>query len=300
MKQRLLGRTGLRVSELSLGTVSLGVDYGINAPGEFGRPDRSDALRLLSAAAAAGISLYDTAPAYGESQALLGEALGGRHDCVIATKVPDCRDDILLSIEGSLRALRREAIDVVQIHNATAESIKEGGTADALLRAKSSGKVRFIGASVYGEDAALACVESGMFDVLQVAYNLLDQRMAARVFPAATEASVAVLIRSVLLKGALSTKGRFLPDNLSELRAAVERALHATEQEWETLSDAALRYCLSSPAASVLIGARTELELARAMAASEIGPLPERILRQAPQIALNEERLLNPSHWGLP
>ncbi|MCB9161239.1 MAG: aldo/keto reductase [Caldilineaceae bacterium] len=86
MDYRTLGRTGLRVSALALGTVELGLDYGIHAPGQVGRPTEDEAIRLVHAALDAGINFVDTR-AYGESRAHLGRALAGRrHDVVLATR----------------------------------------------------------------------------------------------------------------------------------------------------------------------------------------------------------------------
>src|ERR1039457_1305833 len=157
MNYRTLGRTDLRVSEISLGTVSLGADYGLPAPGEFGRPERRDAVRVIHAAADAGINLFDTAPAYGEAEALLGEALAKRNDCFVATKVSlpskvsatPLREQILASLEKSLRALNRETLDLVQIHNATVEVLQAAEMLEILSDAKRAGKIRSIGVSIY-------------------------------------------------------------------------------------------------------------------------------------------------------
>ncbi|HXI28127.1 MAG TPA: aldo/keto reductase, partial [Vicinamibacterales bacterium] len=197
MQYRLLGTTGLTVSALSLGTVSLGVDYGIAAPGEFGRPDEADAIALVRAARDCGITLFDTAPAYGDSERIVGTAVGRDPRAIIATKVPASGSGqaAIASIESSLRALRRDALDIVQIHNATRDTIDNRALTDALLDAKRRGLVRAIGASVYGEDAALAVIATGAFGVLQVALNALDQRMRDRVLPAAAAAGVGVVVR---------------------------------------------------------------------------------------------------------
>lgn len=311
LNYRPLGKTSLQVSVIALGTVSLGLDYGIEAPGEFGRPAEADAIRLLQQAADAGISLFDTAPAYGESERLLGQALRSYPQCYIATKVPvpmdangspmrntPLRRAVQGSMENSLHALQRNVLDIVQIHNATADIIAQGEMAEALLQAQKQGKVRFLGASVYGEEAALAAVEAGCFDVIQVAYNVLDQRMARRVFPAAERAGVGILVRSALLKGALTAKARWLPPELAELRQAAERAMDILAGSWQSLPEAALRFCLSAPqVATVLIGARTPEELRPALAAAEAGPLSEEVLARTPALALAEERWLNPTYW---
>ncbi len=88
MPMRTLGRTGLQVSAFALGTVELGLDYGISAPGHGGRPPQEDAIRLVHSAIDAGINLIDTARAYGASEEILGQALKDRrHKVVLATKV---------------------------------------------------------------------------------------------------------------------------------------------------------------------------------------------------------------------
>lgn len=304
----------MRVSELALGTVELGMDYGIAVPGEFGRPTEGNAIRIVRQAVERGVNLFDTAPAYGESERVLGMGLAGRDDCYIATKVtvPSDEDGKVLrgsdlqravrrSLESSLRALGRETLDVVQIHNATPEVFRQGDMADALLDARTEGLVRFLGASVYGEAAALAVIDASCFDVLQVAYNVLDQRMARRVLPAASRAGVGVVGRSVLLKGALSAKAQWLPEELIPLKAAAKRAMELMAGSWDALPAAALRFCLSAPEIdTVLIGVRTVGELGDALAAVSAGPLAPDVARAAAGLVLDEERLVNPSNWPLP
>ncbi len=302
MHSRPLGRTGLTVSALSLGTVSLGVDYGIDAPGEFGRPDDDDAMRLLSTAVDRGITLIDTAPAYGESERLVGLTVGGDSRVVIATKVGTSADTVAASLASSLRALKRDVLDIVQIHNATAALVAEGSVTDALLDAQRRGLVRAIGASVYGEDAALAVIRSGHFTVLQVAFSALDQRMARVVLPEAETAGVGVIIRSAFLKGALTPKAQWLPGSLAPLREAATRACDALAGGvWDRLPEAAMRFCLSAPrVASVLTGARTVAELEAAIDAEAAGPLAPSAMADAARLALTDERLLDPSTWGMP
>jgi aryl-alcohol dehydrogenase-like predicted oxidoreductase len=302
---RPLGRTGLTVSALSLGTVALGVDYGIAAPGEFGRPAEAEAIRLVQSALDRGITLIDTAPAYGESERIVGRAAGRDRRAIIATKVNpqsaihNPQPAIRNSLESSLRALDREVLDIVQIHNATREMIDEGAVTDALLDAQRRGLVRVLGASVYGEDAARAVIATGAYGVLQVALNALDQRMLGDVLPAAGRAGIGVIVRSAFLKGALTPKAQWLPEPLGDLRAAAVRARDLlADGSWDRLPVAAMRFCLSVPGVgSVLTGARTVDELAEAIAAEAEGPFDAVMMRRAAELALDDERLLNPSYW---
>ncbi|MBZ5557627.1 MAG: aldo/keto reductase [Acidobacteriia bacterium] len=315
MHYRPLGRTGLAVSALSLGTVSLGVDYGIQAPGEFGRPDEAEAIRLLRAAVDRGITLVDTAPTYGESERLVGRALGRDARMLFATKVgsalherpgelrgPTLRAELLASIDRSRRAFGRDVIDILQFHNATRELIDAGEVTDILLDVKRRGLVRVLGASVLSAAAAMAAIASGEYEQLQVAFSALDQRMARDVLPAAQAAGVGVVVRSALLKGALTPKAQWLPEALAPLREAAIRARDALAGGvWDRLPDAALRFCLSTPGvATVLTGARTMTELDAALEAEAAGPLDAPTADAAGRLAVADEALLDPWHWPVP
>lgn len=312
MNYKKLGRSGLSVSAISFGTVSLGVDYGIEVPGNFGRPEEQEVMRLLEEAADAGITLYDTAPNYGTSEMCLGEALGDRPECHIATKVSiptspsggilngdSLSSAIEQSLARSLKNLQRDVLDIVQIHNATVQVIRDGAVAGSLIRAKEEGTVRLIGASVYTEEEALAVINAGCFDVLQIAYSLLDQRMAERVFPAARDAGIGIISRSALLKGVLTGKSEWLPPELSALkRAAVISRDTLAGGRWEDLPGMAVRFCMSVPdISSVLVGVRTREELLEALAVGKTGPLTDIQVQDAKQLALHDGFLLNPSNW---
>ena len=313
MQSRPLGRTGLTVSALSLGTVALGIDYGIQTPGEYGRPDDQAAIALLRAAVDRGITFVDTSPFYGESERLVGEALGTDSRATIATKVwagpgmaPGTEhltvpQAIARSITASRRVLRRDVLDVVQVRNATLAIIEDGAATAALCDAKASGLVINIGATVYDEETALAVIRDGRFDLLQIALSALDQRMLARVMPAAAAAGIGVIVRSAFLKGALTPKAQWLPEALAPLREAATRARDRLAGGfWDRLPDAAMRFCLSVPGvSSVLTGARTLEELDEAIAAEAAGPFDQTTLAGAADLALTDERLLNPAHWGM-
>jgi aryl-alcohol dehydrogenase-like predicted oxidoreductase len=313
MQYKKLGNTGISVSTISLGTVSLGVDYGIEIPGNFGRPENLEVIRLLSEAADAGITLFDTAPNYGTSEMCIGEALSDRSECYIATKISipyapggrellkgvDLSASVETSLENSLKNLQRDTLDIVQIHNATVPVIRNGTLTEHLIKAKEEGRVRLIGASVYTEEEALAVIQAGCFDVVQVAYSLLDQRMADRVFPSAKSAGVGIITRSALLKGILTCKSEWLPPELSPLKSAatVSRDILAGGR-WENLPQMAIRFCMSSSdVGSVLVGIRTKDELQDALAVAEAGPLPVPLMQEAKRLALQDGVLLNPSNW---
>jgi aryl-alcohol dehydrogenase-like predicted oxidoreductase len=308
MEYSTLGRTGLRVSTLALGTAAFGLEnYGIQEPGEPGRLSEERAIELVSATVEKGINFFDTARGYGESEAVLGKGLSDCPSCIIATKVGipvDTKGSAALtqavtdSVETSLKALRRDVLDIAQIHNATQEILERGEILDVLERAREAGKLKFVGASVYGERAALAAIRSGRVDVLQIALNLLDQRMLATVLPEAIRGNVGVVVRSAFLKGALTSRAKLLPEGLRCLAEASDRMRNALGETWDSLPLAALRFCLSVPGVhSVLVGLRSLPELAAACAAQGEGQLDSAIVNKTKLLSLNDEQLLDPSYW---
>ena len=313
MKRNRLGRSGLQVSKISIGTAELGMDYGIRAPGDFGSPPSEDAASMLQSAVDAGINLFDTAPAYGVSEKILGENLSILSSCYIATKVSvsgdasltyslsELEQDVMQSLQKSSCNLRREVLDIVQIHNATVRTFDDGLLPGILGRAKDRLLLRCVGASVYGNDAALAAIDSGIIDVLQIPFSILDQRMATKVLPAARAAYVGIVGRSVLLKGALTPKARHLPDDLIRLREAADHVRRVLDVSWEELPQVAIRYCLGTIGLdTILLGVRTQPELNGALAAAKAGPLPEADMASAQSMGLDDDRLLNPVYWEMP
>jgi len=307
----VLGATDLRVSRLGVGTAAFGLDgYGILTPGE-GNVDRAEAIADIHRAVEGGVNFFDTAPAYGCSEELLGEALADHKDCLVATKVPvpanidtisrsQLMERVNQSLDESLRRLGREVLDVVQIHNATVDVVQQGNLVACLERAREAGKLRYIGASVYGEEAALAAIGTGKIQVLQVALSLLDQRMRDKVIPEARAARVGVLTRSSLLKGTLTKKAQYLPAGLQALSQASERVVRELGTSWESLPSMALRFCLSVEGVHcVLSGVRNSAEVEDCLEACAAGPIAPALLTKADGLGLRDEHLLNPSHWQL-
>lgn len=315
MIYRELGRTGVRVSALALGTVELGQDYGIPAPGHFGRPSEKEAIALVAAAVEAGINLIDTARGYGQSETILGQALKPyRRQVMIATKAslpqptagetpPPLREFMLAQLEDSLHALQTDYVDLWQIHNLDAQLLsRPDDLAELLTMARRSGKVRWVGASVYGRETPVDCLATDLFDTLQVTYSILDQRLANRVLPLADQKKIGILARSVLLKGVLTDRADFLPTHLDLLRQRSGMFRRLIPQFGLNCSPAqvAIAFALAQPyLSSVLIGVRTQAELLENLHVLQIN-LPEALLAQLYPLALDDDDLLNPGTWGIP
>lgn len=316
MVYRTLGRTGLNVSALALGTVELGLDYGIMAPGHFGRPAVEDAIRLVHAALDAGVNLLDTARAYGTSEEVLGQALQGRRiHAVVASKVatqgpggvPLTGDALRMqmeqSLDASLRALQTDYLDIWQIHNVDHTLLQEAETVQTVFdAARRAGKVRYVGGSFYGTELPELGLDSGLFDVMQITYSVLDQRLADHFFARAAAANMGILARSVLLKGALTDRAEHLPDHLTplRLRSRAFRELVADAKLGVDPAQAAIAFALAQPAIhSVLMGVRSEAELRVNLRSLEV-ELPPGLYSSMAALRLDDSDLLNPGTWGIP
>ena len=312
MNYRPLGNTGLTVSEVTLGTVELGMDYGFRGSEYDRRPDPEEAVQLIHRALDLGINLIDTARTYGESERLIGQVLTGLSERpYIATKVflPDVdnkvfditlRHRILNSIETSLKELRTEVIDLLQIHNTRIETLQCEECLELLEEVKRKGLVRIIGASSYarGEEVPLASMRDKRIRVLQMPFNLLDQVVSRRVFPEAAEQNRGVLVRSAFLRGVLTDQVNSIPERLAPLSAAALNALRISRGEVESLSEAALRFCLSfAEVSSVIIGVRSLAELEENLVAAGKGPLSAETLVKLRGVVIEDTNLLDTTQW---
>jgi len=257
MDLRPLGRTGLMVSPLALGTVKLGRNRGLKYPSGDGQPLPSDeqAMALLVAAADAGINLIDTAPAYGLSEERLGNLLaasrwlGGRDRWIVSTKVGEEFDPatgesrfdfsprhVRYSVERSLRRLQTDVLDLVLVHSGGDDEwvIARSGALETLRQLQREGLVRAVGLSPKTLDGALQAMRSasdygGACDVVMIEYSPVA-RQGGLGIDAARLRGVGVLVKKALgsghLEGVLSrTPPEIRAASLGTVEAALRFAL---------------------------------------------------------------------------
>jgi hypothetical protein len=184
-----LGKTGLRVSEIGFGgipIIRLGTD---------------EAVAVLRRAFDHGVTFYDTANAYHDSQNKMGKAFQGmRERVVIATKTV-LRDakGAAQQIEDSLRALGTDYIDLFQLHQVAQEKdfnaiTAIGGAMEAVVKAKQAGKIRHIGVTSHNVKMAVSLVRSGLFSTIQFPFNLIETEALEKLHPAARELGLGILV----------------------------------------------------------------------------------------------------------
>ena len=183
-----LGRTDVTVSRLGFGGAPAGLPNYLREYNPADAVHRRQVIQAIEKALELGITYFDTAPGYGKgaSESIFGEALaGGDASIFVATKVGWQVTDIRPSVEASLKRLKRDCIDLLQIHGSSytqeaADSIlSEGGMLDRMYQLKAAGLVRFIGfTSEDNNPAVYRFIASERFDVMQIAYNFIHQHPA--------------------------------------------------------------------------------------------------------------------------
>ena len=301
MELRPLGRTGVQVSQLCLGTMMFGT---------WGETDHDESIRVIHAALDAGINFVDTADVYsrGESEEIVGKALAGgrRDDVVLATKVHGSMGDdpnqrgnsrrwIMTEVENSLRRLGTDWIDLYQIHRPEPDTdIDE--TLGALTDLVRQGKVRYIGSSTFPAEAIVEAQWTAerrgreRFVCEQPPYSLLARGIEADVLPTCERYGMAVIPWSPLAGGYLSGRYRrgaeatesrraqMLPQRFDmsrpENRRKIEAVYELTDLADEaglTMIQLALGFVSEHPAVTApIIGPRTMEHLESQLAAADV------------------------------
>ena len=313
MNKRILGRTNIKVSEISFGTVSLGIPYGIGVSGNDGMPSETEAIELLRSALDKGINFFDTARGYGCSEELIGKAFRDRReDVIISTKcahlydkneqlLPDgeLKEIIDNSMKESLSALQTDYVDVYMIHNGDLKTLSNKIVVEVFSEYKRKGLAKAIGVSTYTVDQARKAIESGVWDVVQVAYNLMDQRQG-EFFTLAREHGVGVVVRSVLFKGILTDRGRNLHPELKSVQQHRQAYNELLSDKVPTLSDLATKFVLSQKeVSSVLVGIDKDEYLDKALAVADGSYLDEKTLTKAKELAYPEPEFLDLHKWDV-
>ena len=278
MLYRTLGRTGLRVSLLSLGT---------GGPSNFGQRTgvpEADVHRLVRRALDAGVNLFDTAAGYRDSEAILGRALKGvpRDRYYLATKfTPEqdgeivAPDDVVASVERSLKRLQTDYVEVLQFHGVRPQQYRTvmERLLPTVLKLRDQGKCRWIGITEqYGEDGAhemlRMALQDNHFATAMVGYNMLNQSADRLVYPQCLEHNVGVFImfavRRVLAVrerleetvADLKQRGLVAPDALPDARP-LDWLIHGNV---DSVPSAAYKFTAMHPAVSTVLSGTANLE----------------------------------------
>lgn len=317
MKYRSLGRTGLQVSEVSLGTWAFGAPV-------YGSVGAGDAHKAIRGALDAGITFFDTAPLYGTkdedgiAEKVLGQALGADRDRVsIATKFGRYPSrghmntyyhaaGVTQSVEDSLRRLGTDRIDVLFFHSPQSRDQIHDDIWEALARLKAAGKVRVVGHSISWfqetRQAAADWAAERKIDAIQIVYSLMNRETEGFIAEMGRQ-GVGIVARESLANGFLGgtfTKDIVFPEGSLNARypraEIVERVETAdrykallVRRDIKSLAAAAMRWVLDNPHVSlVLAGSRKLEEILDCAAASDAAPFTAEELAEARRLHVKD------------
>ena len=266
MQYRILGRTGLRVSEVGCGGAPLGIPNYNERWDPWAQDTTATVIAALHRAIDLGYNYFDTAPSYGDgrSEELMGQALADRRaDIYLATKSEwkeRGRDWVIGRVESSLRRLKTDHIDLIQFHgnDYLPEDfcwIMENGPMDAYQQLQRDGKVRFLGITAEEPVTLRPFLATGLFDVIQIRYNIIYQEAWHHILPQAREQNVGVVLMRPLSSGIF------------------QKLMHAANPDIDRhvdLNAIALNYVLSDPnVTTAIVGMRRIAEVERNNAVSD-------------------------------
>jgi aryl-alcohol dehydrogenase-like predicted oxidoreductase len=316
LESRPFGRTGERVTAIGLGGAPLG------------KLSHADGVATVRRALELGITYFDTAPMYGggASQLILGEALDGRTESyLLATKLGhlassgDFRsaDALRAQLNDNLRRLRRDYVDVLQIHDANWHcwwsdetrpeeamlgdieyDFTDAPVLQVLREAKAAGLCRFTGITGNNADAMARVLEGVDVDTCLVAFNydLIRRRTRREALPLARKRGVALILGGVFQNGRLVEIHPEWPSSppdwiTPELRDPVGRLYTLQRDCGLSLVTLAIRYLMADPdVATILVGAATPAELEESVAAAQEGPLSTELHQAVDALGLEWER----------
>jgi aryl-alcohol dehydrogenase-like predicted oxidoreductase len=271
----------------------------------LGQDIRTEAewIGLVHRAVELGVNLFDTAEAYGDwggSEEILGKALVGRPDVLVATKVSRSRETgekrfnterVIKHAEQSLQRLQRDCIDIFQLHSPSLQDMQEYAWAEAMDKLKQQGKVRFAGVSINDAESGIWLIENNLAEVLQVRYSMLEPEVGDQVFPLAEEHGVGIMVRMPMTRGILTGKyesvedvdednrARLMGEDMSTLIDRGNRFRPLAAEKGVTMAQFALQYAITPEAVSAAIpGARNSEQLEENVGASNgTGLSPEEL-----------------------
>jgi aryl-alcohol dehydrogenase-like predicted oxidoreductase len=295
------------IPQLALGTAQWGMAYGI--ANTDGRPSFELLRRMVALALGSSVDVFDTAPAYGESEVVLGRLMSelsqpvrvvtklGSDVCDPTMSVDEATARARASLNASRRALRTERIDTLLLHRAEHRTCCGGVVWEWLRTQRSHGRIRKLGISARTPDEAIDALDDPDVEVMQVASSLLDQRLARRgFFTLARERGKEVHVRSVFLQGVAFLSPEALPGHLKAARAGLALIAEFESDMRADRGRAWLLYGRTLPTARLVLGSETTAQLESNLEGF-LAPIPPEVRELASRIPPLPDDVLDPSRW---
>jgi aryl-alcohol dehydrogenase-like predicted oxidoreductase len=293
------------MTQLALGTVQFGTSYGItNCSGQV--PEH-EVRAILSAAAASGVTVLDTAAAYGDAERVLGQCIPQNSQFRVITKTVPLRathvdkaslHKVSVGIANSLQLLSRPHLDGVMVHHAQDLLVPGGKQLFALLKAEQSeGRIGKVGVSVYDAEQLAALIPRYPIELVQIPLNVLDQRLLKSGWIRRLhDAGIEIHVRSAFLQGTLLVDADTLPDRLGVIKAGVRNFQNFCTDSKHAYAQVCLGFLRSMPEVSqVVCGVASFEQFAEIGSAWEQAQALNSI--DYSLISLPNHPLLSPSNW---
>lgn len=307
MQTNVIG--GMTISQLMLGTVQLGLPYGIG--NKTGMPTQEESAAILQAALDGGVTSFDTAGAYGQSEQVLGRFFYGKPKPLIVTKVvlkPEgepLETQLLRSIEQSRQSLGFDKLPVLMLHQPDI-LISHGAEVTRLLeQAKANGLIERAGVSFGSNvqeqyEAIRPYTEQPLYEAVQVAFNVFDHRLIRSGWLAQLrEEGKAIFVRSVFLQGVLLMREEDVPAMLAEAKEPLRRFRELAERYGLSPAQAAISFVRDmAEVDSLVMGAETVEQVRENVRLIDGPPLPEEMRRDIMKsLADVPELVIDPVKW---
>ncbi len=322
MKYKKLGRTGFDVSVVGLGTWQIGgpATLGGNQIG-WGEVSENLAADVLNTAYEHGINFFDTADVYGNgrSEELIGKILKDRRDKIVISSKYGNRENeegkwfkdlsaewMVKSLEGSLRRLDTDYIDLYMLHSPSAEYLLDDELVEALEKQKQLGKIRSWGVSLIPNGRGIVPADQGInianqeqpCDFYELRYNLLEREAESNFFPLSLEKDLGIIARVPLASGFLTgkyTKDVSFPENdlrsgfgkekIASLVDKADKLKFLAEELNTSLAQAALKFCIQQSAvSSVIPGGKNPEQVIQNAEAADLPDITQEMYKRIDEI----------------
>jgi aryl-alcohol dehydrogenase-like predicted oxidoreductase len=312
MRQTIFG--GYQFSQLTLGTVQLGLNYGIS--NESGKPGVEEGKNMLALASASGINTLDTARQYGDSEEVLGEYLRSTHgdaapNIVTKFKISPSNlshpkrawEEVFKSVRASLNTFGISKLPVCLLHKGD-EPIREviAILPEIIRRLKAEGMISIGGISAYSPEDVPWFLDNEDIEATQIPLNVFDQRlMKTGLMDQLASANKLVFVRSVFLQGLFFMEPENLKGNITGAAILLRQLNQLAKQAEMSVAQLAFSFVRDLPGVnSIVFGAINEQQIRENIALLNGKPVPTEVSRQIGDMFNNvDEVILTPAKWSV-
>lgn len=288
------------MNKIVLGTVQLGLNYGIN--NNSGKPDKTESNKILSFAYDRGIRLLDTAEAYGDSQEIIGDyhkRSNNKFDVITKLSSKKTFKNLTSRVLSDLDALNASSLYCYMFHSYSDFKLYYEVNKKEIGKLKESGIIRKIGTSIYTNEE-MDDLLSYDVDLIQLPFNLLDNHtQRGDLIMKAKEKGIEIHTRSVFLQGLFFKETDHLPNSLIELAGPLNSLKGIARAYKMAIPDLALSYVIQQKEIDkVLIGVESVKQLQQNIA-SVNSSIPDEAVKEIDNIKIENTQLLNPAKWEI-